>query len=192
MQLEPVIFGSMFEAIFQGLSGRLDEQRKGLVLAAGVDPDNLLTAYSIDTFHSTMQALHQAFYPSMSRDNAMYQLGRDYILGMKSTVIGRAIYAMATLIGPRRTLERMTKNARTSNNFSTTSLETLPDGALRMYTSVPAEFEPILGNKSISPHYFRGILKEALAQTGAPNAVVTLEREEPALTRAWYRIELKS
>ncbi len=189
---EPVVFGTTFESLLNGLKGRIDARGHGLLLAAGVDVRNIQPAYPVLTWSKSLRALHQAAFPSLDESEAMFQLGRSFILGLKSTLVGSAIYTMAKLIGPRRMLERMTRNSRSSNNFSETKLEQMPDGALRMIWGVRPGLESRMSEYTVSPQYMRGIITEGIVQSGAKNPKVVFEGEDPALRRCWFRIELVS
>lgn len=126
-QLVPVIFGNTYESLFNGLKGRLDAEAEQKLAALGVDMKRLDPAYPVEVFHRSLRILADSAFPSLSIDEAMFELGRAFVLGMASTTVGKALYTLSRVIGPRRMLERMTRNARTSNNFSESSLEVAPD-----------------------------------------------------------------
>jgi uncharacterized protein (TIGR02265 family) len=188
-ELEPVVFGATYESLYKAAGERLDDRGKELIRAAGVDLDHILPAYPFAEWRGAIEAFGQAVYPKEPIDEALFLLGRDFVQGLRSTVLGSAIHAMGKLIGPRRTLERMTHNSRSANNFSDMKLEPLPDGVLRMISKIRDEAEPRTRGHVISPHYFRGILHETILATGGKDPRVSLEKVEPGNIH-WFRIEM--
>ena len=109
--------------------------------------------------------------------------------GLEHTLVGKAIFAAGRLAGPRRTLERMTRNVRSANNYMESRLEALPDGSHRMeYFVVPPLLPAMAALPPPSVHYFHGILEAAIEASGAKQQSVVLEEHDVARRFAVFRI----
>ncbi len=187
---EPVVFGTSIEALVdRALRGRMTPQAQAGIQALGIDLRRLKVAYDYTTWVKLQQLLVDLFYPRLTREQALQQLGRDYIQGLEHTLVGKALFAMSRLSGVRKMLERMTRNVRTANNYMESLLEPLPDGTFLLhYQVVPALVPAMQKLPSPSPHYFHGILQAAMAATGARDIRVDLEQIHPADLRWSYRV----
>jgi len=187
---EPVVFGTSIEALVErALRGRMTPQASSGIQALGIDLRKLRVAYDYPTWVKLQQLLVDLFYPSLPRDQAMRQLGQDYMKGLEQTLVGKAIFAMSRLSGTRKMLERMTRNVRSANNYMESELEQQPDGTYRLhYRVVPALLPAMQLLPMPSPYYFQGILQAALGAAGAREVRVELEKIEEAQRRCTYRV----
>lgn len=55
-----------------------------------------------------------------------FKLGRRMVDSCEDTMVARAVLAIIRIIGPKRALERMARNLRTTNNDTESRFETLP------------------------------------------------------------------
>jgi uncharacterized protein (TIGR02265 family) len=140
---EPVVFAQSFESLFRhGLKGKLDASALRDLRELRVDLEHLQPAYPVATWAAAMKVAAEAAFPQCSPNEARFELGRHMLVGLDATLVGKALLALARAIGPRRTLERMTRNNRTSNNYINTVLEERPDGTLRMVGTIVPEYLP--------------------------------------------------
>lgn len=187
---EPVAFGTAVEALVQRtLHGKLDARARERLRAIGVEVDNVQVAYAYTTWRALLDELVQLIYPGLPRDEAERRLGQDYLRGLEHTIVGKAVYAMMHFAGPRRMLEKMTRNVRTANNFMESRLEPLADGTYRMHYSVVPELAARMRtHPPPSLHYFRGILEGALTAAKVKDIRVELESTSDDGRAAAYRI----
>jgi uncharacterized protein (TIGR02265 family) len=140
---EPVVFAQSFDALFRhGLKGKLDAKALRDLRELRVDLEHLQPAYPVATWAAATKLAAEAAFPNCSPHEARFELGRHMLVGLDATLVGKALLALARAIGPRRILERMTRNTRTSNNYIQTELEERPDGRLRLVGTIVPEFLP--------------------------------------------------
>ena len=94
-------------------------------------------------------------------------MGQAFIRGFERTLIGRAQLSLLQLIGPRRTLDRLTRSFRNANNYTTANLREL----------APKHFEIEFGFVQI-PGFYRGVLDAGLRAVGANDLSVELAKRE--------------
>jgi uncharacterized protein (TIGR02265 family) len=174
---EPVIFTQSVESLFvHALGGRLDATVREELRRLGLDLDRpLLPAYPVRTWEAALVLAGRTLFPQVTPAEARFELGRLMIAHYDDTVLGKAVVAMGRLIGPRRTLERMTRNIRTSNNYVQSTLEELPGGELRMTSSVLPEFRTQLPDMAWehSGAFTRGLVTGILDKLGVEGYQVT-------------------
>lgn len=187
---EPVVFGTVVEALVQRtLHKKLDAAARERLAALGVDVHNVQVAYAYPTWRALQSELARGVYPSLPLDEAERRLGQDYLRGLEHTLVGKAVYAMMHFAGPRRMLEKMTRNVRTANNFMESRLEALPDGTYRMHYGVVPELAAKM--RDLPPpslHYFRGVLEGALTAAKVRDIRVDVESVIEGGRAAIYRI----
>jgi uncharacterized protein (TIGR02265 family) len=114
----------VFNHTVQGLFSRtfpdgVPPELKAQLRAVGVDLDKpLLPAYPTTTWSRCIELGAQAAFPGERREVAWRKLGERMIDGYKDSMIGKAMFSMLQVLGPRRTLQRAQKNFRTGNNYS--------------------------------------------------------------------------
>jgi uncharacterized protein (TIGR02265 family) len=91
----------------------------------------------------------------------MFELGRRFIEGYSETIVGKAMLTALKVLGPRRTLERMSRNFRSGNSYTETKLE----------AKGPTEFT-LWFNEVKEPEFYRGMLVAGVGHAGAKNLEV--------------------
>lgn len=176
---EEVVFDSSVEGLFRRALGRQMTPRcRARLKEAGLDLETKLRPkYPRTKYYEFVNIAAEELFPGKPREQAHDALGRSFVDGFQETLIGRTVVAMARLLGPKRTLARMTQNMQSSNNYMKTSL----------VEHAPTRFEITLTQVSGAPGYFRGVLQRAMEIAGAVNPkVTTLEATGPG---AVYRVE---
>jgi uncharacterized protein (TIGR02265 family) len=155
---EKLIFSQTFEGLFRAAGSLSSEDPVlGALVEAGIDPRRpLRPAYPLSTFHQTLSILGQALAPGLPPDEQARQLGRRFIDGYGELMVGRAMLMVMRVLGPFRTLERLSRQFRTGNNFSETRL-----------TSVSPRAAELWCNQVTLPGWYRGILERGLECAGA-------------------------
>jgi uncharacterized protein (TIGR02265 family) len=160
-----LVFHQTFEALSRALGDRLDAPLKAKLKEVGVDYDApLLPAYPLEVWAQAMTLGATALFPEIGADEQPYHLGRRFLDSYSETLVGKALLAMIRVLGPKRTLERMTRNLRSANNYTETELVPLPDGAFRLTF-----------NRVLVPAFYRGLVQRSVEVAGAQGVDVRFE-----------------
>lgn len=160
---EKLIFAQTIEGFVRAL-GPLNEQARAKLRSCGIDVDKrLLPAYPLEQFLAALDYAGAAVAPSKSKEDQARELGRRFMEAYQETMIGRAMVAGMRVIGPWRTLERLSNKFRTGNNFSETKL-----------TRLGATEAELWCNQVSRPGWYSGIVTRGLELSGAKAVEVTL------------------
>ena len=164
--LEPLLFASAIEGTFViGLKvHQLPELRQRLRDEARIDLQAIAPAYPIDDFLRGVRLVQAELLPHLPGVEGERELGAISFRGWKNTFMGRALTAITRLLGPERTMPRMTSNMRGGVNFMDITSEKLAPGRYRMTVSEVGGL----------PHFYAGLFEEGLRDTRAPNVRVTV------------------
>jgi uncharacterized protein (TIGR02265 family) len=163
----PLVFSQTVEGLLKALSP-MSATSKLKLQAIGVDPDRRLEpAYSREKWLELMRLACDIHAPGKQLEPTSYDLGRRFMTAYTQGLVGKAMMAALRVIGPRRALERMSRNFRTGNNFSETKL-TEPS---------PGRYELWCSHATIAGWY-QGIIEAGLALAGATEVKATLLRRE--------------
>ena len=159
---EKLIFAQTFEGLLRSLTGKLTPRLATGLRERGFDPGApLLPAYPQAVFIEVVSFLSRELHPGLGPEAAVCAVGRGFMDGYGETMVGRAMMAMMRLIGPRRTLERVSRQFRTGNNFSETKLT--PIGATEYHLWV---------NEVRLPGWYIGLLSRGLELAGGKDVRV--------------------
>jgi uncharacterized protein (TIGR02265 family) len=165
---EKLIFAQTFEGLFRSVQARLTPVLQQGLKERGVDPTRtLLPAYSHEVFAEVMLYLAATLHPGVPEDEAVKLLGRGFMEGFGETMIGRAMLAAMRLIGPRRTLERVSRQFRTGNNYTETKLTAVGEREYELWV-----------NEVRLPGWYMGIVGRGLELAGATQVQVVLTGRE--------------
>ncbi len=161
---EKLIFSQTFEGLRQALGGALTPATLEAARALGVDfTQPFLPAYPRDTFVAVVERLAVDLHPTLGLEAAVAAVGRRFMDGYARTMIGRAMVAMLRVLGPRRALERLSRQFRTANNYSETRLRTLGERDFELWC-----------NEVASPGWYFGIITRGLELAGARDVKVVM------------------
>lgn len=176
-QQEPAFFGPAFEALYlQGLGEQLTPLLRRQLATLGLDLSKPLhAAYSFDTWLRCLECTADALHPEVERSEGIARLGLAFLQGFQSTLIGKAIFQMSRLIGAERTLLRMDRNSRTTNNLYRSTAELLGPGHVRLSSFLDDGFVGRVPPAQFAPAHFqcgivRGIVEELTGRT--PNTAL--------------------
>lgn len=143
--------------------------------AGGIDPDKpLLPAYDYAIWRDCLERQRTILFPNEPVDEGSRRQGERYVEAyFERTLLGGPLKLLLRAIGPRRTLQRLTLNFRSGNNFSVTSFEAR--GANEGVIEVNDVF-------SRSAHYIVGMLEQGLRLIGVASTVKVLRHEGDAAT----------
>jgi uncharacterized protein (TIGR02265 family) len=178
---DQVLFSHTVEGFQRALGPLLTDVAKEQLAAVGIDFRRPLEpAYSVKVWAEAMSLGSEWVAPGQPRGVQLFELGRRFIDGYAATLVGSAMLAVIKLMGPTRTLARMTRNFRSGNNYTETTLKELG----------PNDWE--LGfNLVFHPDFYRGLVTAGLTRAGAREAEVALVSHDAQL-RAVYRVTWKA
>jgi uncharacterized protein (TIGR02265 family) len=167
---EDIVFDNTVEALFHRAVGkRLTPRCRKRLAEAGIDLSApLRPTYPRTTFYRGVFIVTEELFPGVPRDQALFELGGIFFNGFVETLIGKAAISVMKVLGPRRTLGRMTQNFRSSNNYMETRLE----------ERSPSHAELWLSQCSGAPTYFQGVIHRALTIIGARGLEIRVKEVE--------------
>lgn len=172
MTTERVVFAQSMEGLYRALTPHTAQERAAF-LKAGVKKEGQFdAAYALAGYIEILDACAASRFAHLPEVERFTEVGRLFFLGFEKTLIGAAMAAMLKVLGPRRTLERMTRNFRTANNFTEGLLESLsPNHHL------------VRINYTARPGFYRGLLESGCLRAGAQGLTVNvLETKDFATT----------
>lgn len=172
------IFPSAIEGILKGLGPLVTPELVAHLKAKGLDVHHLPPAIPAEHWPERLVDIAVITWPELTRDEALRKLGAQFIRGWQRTALGSAASALLTLLGPARTLTRLDRAIRTSDNFTRT--ETVLDGP----NAATVKVSDVQG----CPTYWVGVLEAGLEFLGREGAATLLRHEPPAAT---YRLTWK-
>ena len=160
-----VTFGTAFEALYlRAFADKVTPELKAKLKAMGLNLDKLDAAYPNSTWVNTLEVAGKTFFPSESPEIAYTKMGERLVESYFETLIGIPLLAISKLLGPHRTLGRMTKNFRTSNNYTETDL----------VQRGPHEYEMWVNEPGDSRYITLGVMQHGLRLTGSPKTKIEL------------------
>ena len=129
------------------LSLEFDRELKALGIDAS-RPKEL----SLEAWLALLRASARKLSPGRSEDDALEDVGREMLRGYIDGLVGKALFMVLRLVGPRRAMLRMAENFQTADSVTRVIARELTA------TSIELEFRPSFG----IPTYQRGVMLEAL------------------------------
>ena len=132
---EKMVFDQTLEGLFvRGLEGRVTPTLKGHLKEVGVDLDRkLLPAYPFDTWCSCVRVTARELYSGEPEEQAYHALGERMVDGYRATMMGRALFSVLQLLGPRRVLARVQQSFRSGNNYTEVRIRELASTHLELW-----------------------------------------------------------
>lgn len=161
------IFPSAVEGILKGLGPRAPDL-KAHWKTTGLDADALPLAIPFAQWSSHLVSAAHFAWPQEPPEEALRLLGVHFIRGWQETLMGSAAAMMLRILGPARTLSRLDRAFRTSDNFTHAVTELVDRHRARISIN---EVQGV-------PHYWIGILQGGLELLGR-DGTVTLEDSTP-------------
>lgn len=180
---EPAFFGPAFEALYlQGLGEQVTPRLGRQLAELGLDLSRPLhAAYSFDTWLRCLECTADTLHPDVERSEGIARLGLAFLRGFQGTLIGKAIFQMSRLIGVERTLLRMDRNARTTNNLYRSTSELISPGHVRLSSFLDEGFVGRVPPSQFAPAHFQcGIVRGIVEELSAKTPTIDLEVVDPA------------
>lgn len=164
------MFSQAVDGLVRALRPKLTEAAKDELRTLGIDLRKPLEpAYPLTVWMQVIRYGAGLIAPDRPEAEQMEELGRRFIDGYEETMMGKALLATMRLLGPRRGLERMSRNFRTGNNYTETRLEAKSESAYELWLSAVRV-----------PTFYRGMLLAGVGRTNAKNLDVQLLNHDEA------------
>lgn len=172
MAEERVVFAQSMEGLFRALDPHTPQERAAF-LKCGVTKDaKLLVAYPLAQYVEIMDACAASRFAHLPELERYTEVGRLFFGGYEKTLMGSALITMLKVLGPKRTLGRLTRSFRTANNFTEAHVDALADNHYRVRVSF-----------TLRPGFYLGLLENGCQRAGAKGLDVKLiERKDQAAT----------
>jgi uncharacterized protein (TIGR02265 family) len=169
-----VVYREPFEQLLNyGIGAKLTPQLKEKLRGVGFDADDVKPTYPKECFTPCVEAVREALYPALSREEGLFRLGESMVEGAAHTLMGKTMLSMARLIGPEKTLLRTHAQYRAGTNFTEVKLSKLGDRHYQFWMNSGADI----------PQFGAGTLAATLKYTGGKDVrVVAAKLDPPAVT----------
>lgn len=166
------IFPSSVDGMLKGLGPLATPELKAHLKQHGLDVDNVPPAIPVELWSPHLERTARFAWPNETRDEALRLLGLHFIRGWKNTAMGAAVSGLLRLIGPARTLSRLDRAFRTSDNFTHSKTELLGSNEALISINEVQGF----------PTYWVGIIQGGLEVLGREGTVTIDKAELPGIT----------
>jgi len=166
-----LVFSQTVEGLLRAI-GPLDDDAKQKFRAIGFDPDaRLEPAYPVDKYVAMQKVAVEVFAPHVPVAEGIETMGRRFVDGYGETIVGRAVLVTMKLLGPRRTLERLSRTLSTGSSFFETKLEEFKPGVWHLWL-----------NRVTFPGWYVGLIRRGLELAGAKDVELkVLQHDGPGL-----------
>lgn len=136
--------------------------------AIGLDPTKkTLPAYPAQTSRDAVLLCAKALNPHLSKDDALFALGRRFVERYGESIMGSALAAAARMLGPKRMLNRVAVQFGNANNYIKVTMTHVSPGVSELWAS-EIQHGP----------WFSGIITAMVENSGAKDVKVTVERND--------------
>ncbi|WP_163997723.1 DUF2378 family protein [Pyxidicoccus caerfyrddinensis] len=175
-----LVYVQVVEGLLQhGLQGKVSPRLKQRLRQVGVDLDRpLLPAYPVPLWMHCLSVIVEETYPGMPREEAFRRLAETHVQGYGRTVIGRAVYGVMRLLGPRRLVQRLPQTLHATDNY--TEAELVERG--------PTTYEMKMNSVLDQPGYVESLFESMLRVGGAESPKVTRIHVDPEAPSSTYQL----
>jgi uncharacterized protein (TIGR02265 family) len=175
---ERLAFPAAIEGVVKGLGPLVTERTKQRLLEVGLDLHRIPPAIPAERMPVYFKTLALDIWPDQPEDERIRLLGLHFIRGWQHTLLGKAASAFLKLVGPHRSLSRLDRAFRTSDNYTQATYELVHDHEVLLHIS----------DVDGLPTYWVGLLSGSLEFLGLEG---TVELERFAKPGASYRCKWK-
>jgi uncharacterized protein (TIGR02265 family) len=159
---EQLVFSSSMEGMWRALQPPTPLEAAAFA-RAGITGKSFQAAYPLVQYTDLLDACGESRFGHLAPLEKFAEVGRLFMKGYEKTLIGQALMAVLRVLGPRRTLERMTRNFRTANNYTEVTVE-----------SFAPNHHKVRVTHVTRPGLFVGLLESGCSIAGAKGLSVTL------------------
>jgi uncharacterized protein (TIGR02265 family) len=167
-----LVFQQVVEGLFHvGLRGKMTPVLQARLREAGLDLSRpLAPAYPRADWNRFVQITAETLWPGEPPEVSYHALGRQLLQGYAETFLGKALVGIVRLVGPRRALDRMTRNFRSGGNYNDTRVTEQAPGDVLFWMNEP----------DLHPAYVAGILSAAMEMAGAKQLDIQVQARDAA------------
>jgi uncharacterized protein (TIGR02265 family) len=168
------VFSQVVEALLtHGLKGQLSPRLRERLRQAGLDVDRpLLPVYPATLWMRCLALIVEETYPGLPPEQGFRRLAEAHVEGYGRTLIGRAVYRIMKLLGPRRMVQRLPQTLADTDNYTEATLEAQGPTAYVLRMNSVMEW----------PGYAEALLESLLRVAGAESPRVVKTRVEAEST----------
>ncbi|MCP3098239.1 TIGR02265 family protein [Myxococcus sp. K15C18031901] len=169
------VYAQVVEGLLEhGLNGRVSPRLKARLKEAGVDLGRpLLPTYPVLLWLRCLHIIVEETWPGLPPEQAFPRLAAAHVEGYGRTLIGRAVYGVMRLLGPRRLVLRLPQTLRATDNYTRVEL-TEKD---------PTTFEMWMNSALPCPGYSETLFESLLRVGGAESPRVLILTQDDGETR---------
>jgi uncharacterized protein (TIGR02265 family) len=177
---ERMVFDQTLEGLFvRGLEGQVTPSLRLYLKEVGVDLDRkLLPAYPFETWCSCVRVAARELYVDTPEEQAYHALGERMVDGYRGTMMGRALFSVLQLLGPRRVLDRVQQSFRSGNNYT----------EVRVQERAPNQRVLWMNEAGPTRYLVQGAILAGMRGSGVPEAqvrVLSFTAEDVTYEVAW-------
>ena len=160
---EKLVFDAAMEGLIQCVRSELSPRCTARLLAFGFDTRaKVKPAYPAELWAGVVKILGEEIYPGTEPVETHRRLAIRTLDVFAHSMIGAAMFAVVGLLGPDRTVRRMTRNFRSSTNFIETTCTEV----------APHTYDIAFNDVSGVPGFYLGLLEAGFLRTGAKSLSV--------------------
>jgi len=114
-------FPTAIEGVLHGLGTKVTDRTRRKLLGLGLDVHRLPPAIPAELMPRIFNVMAEDIWPAESADERLRLLGLHFVRGWQQTLLGKAAATFLKIIGPHRTLSRLDRAFRTSDNYTRSS-----------------------------------------------------------------------
>ncbi|MFY1827282.1 TIGR02265 family protein [Myxococcus fulvus] len=166
-----IVYSQVVEGLLQhGLSGRISPRLQKRLEQAGINVKGPLNpTYPVVMWSRCLRVIVEETWPTLPLEEGFRQLAAAHVEGYGRTFIGRAVFGVMRLLGPRRLVLRLPQTLRATDNYT----------EVQLVERSPTEFEMRMNSVLDCPGYSEALFENMLRVGGAESPqVTTLSVEE--------------
>lgn len=154
----PLVFAHSVEALFiTAMGSKIDADCRARLKQQGLDLDRkLLPAYEYAMVDRCIDLVTASAFPGKTEAEGAWLMGEAQVVGYQETFVGRALFGVLRLLGPKRILHRLTHSWRSGNNFIETRVTEL----------APTRFELWVNQVGTHPEFSQAVISTAMRLAG--------------------------
>lgn len=175
---QKLAFPTAIEGVIEGLGPMVTERTREKLRGVGLDLKHIPPAIPAERMPVYFETIAEDIWPEHPREQRIHLLGLHFMRGWQRTMLGRASAAFLRLIGPHRSLSRLDRAFRTSDNYTRSTYELVNDKEVIIH----------INDVDGLPWYWTGLLSGGLELLGLDGTVELEAFPEPG---ASYRLKWK-
>lgn len=157
-------FPTAIEGVIEGLGPMVTDSTREKLRGVGLDLKRIPPAIPAERMPVYFDTIAEDIWPEHPREERIHLLGLHFMRGWQRTLLGRASAAFLRLIGPHRSLSRLDRAFRTSDNYTRSTYELVNEKEVIIH----------INDVDGLPWYWTGLLSGGLELLGL-QGTVTLE-----------------